>query len=186
MKILKSLLEIFSLSKKADKLSDDVLEKQRITVDFKGTDRIARIIFSPFIFKNNRQNLIQYRKETLNKNTFEIPPDRDELSVNRLDYTTSNHLKKLGKFIDIQSDENRNYCGIAIINVSEIWSSDATIEYSPLYINGSTIFCVERKKILFLMSADGRYDSRCHPELVEGQTHVQCFDRLSMTSLLSC
>jgi hypothetical protein len=34
---------------------------------------------------------------------------------------------------------------------------------------GFTIFCVERKKILFLMSANGRYDSLCHPELVEGQ-----------------
>lgn len=140
MRILKSLLKIFNqFRNKSDNTSDidEELEKTKILEDFKDTDKIARTILTPFNFKKNKQHI--NTKAVLNKNAFETPPNLDEVSVNRLDYTDSNHLKKLGKIIDIPSDENRNYCGVAIIDVSEIKASDAQIVYSPLYISNENV-----------------------------------------------
>ena len=136
MKILKSLLKILGLYKEK-KVIVDVLEQQRIVEDFRMSDKIARTIFSPFNFKKNKQNL--FTKATLNKSAFETPPDIDEVSVNRLDYTTSHNLKYLSKLIDIPTDDNRNYCGIAIIDVSEIISVNANIVYTPTYIDNVNI-----------------------------------------------
>ena len=48
-------------------------------------------------------------------------------------------IKYLSKLIDIPSDDNRNYCGIAIIDVSEIWTVNADIVYTPTYINNINI-----------------------------------------------
>ncbi|MBF6654764.1 hypothetical protein C3B48_03670 [Flavobacterium columnare] len=136
MKMLKNLLKTLGLYKKNETIVD-VLEQQRIVEDFRDSDKIARTIFSPFNFKKNKQNL--FTKATLNKSAFETPPELDEVSVNRLDYTTSDNLKYLSKLIDIPSDDNRNYCGIAIIDVSEIRTVNADIVYTPTYINNINI-----------------------------------------------
>lgn len=140
MKILRNLLRIFNLYKpKLDNNSEyeDGLASKVITQGFHDDEKIARTILSPFNFKKNKQKI--NTKEVLNKNVFETPPDLDEVSVNRLDYTTSNHIKFLGKLIDIPSDDNRSYCGVAIINVSEIKLADASIVYSPLYISNENV-----------------------------------------------
>ncbi len=85
------------------------------------TEKIARSVFSPVnVTKSN----------TLRTNTYKSPANFDEVSVNRLDYTTANFLKKLSKKIAIPP--KRNYFGFAILLKSEILQCGANVVYSPI------------------------------------------------------
>jgi hypothetical protein len=89
---------------------------------FDNSEKIARSIFSPV-------NVT--KTDELRANAFGSPPEIDEVSVNRLDYTTPSFCKKLSKKIE-QPSHKRTYYGIAILKVNEIEDCDANIVYSPV------------------------------------------------------
>lgn len=115
MKILKFLRNILGLS------NNRIIKKVTIPINFSETEKISRTIFSPMNMKND---------DSLRNNSFTTPARLDEVSVNRLDYTTSNFIKKVSKFISNPSS-GRTYYGLAIIDVEEIYSSDSDIVYTP-------------------------------------------------------
>ncbi len=122
MKIFKNLLNILRLYRRQTKNDNiDFEYKNSIPYDFLDTEKITRTIFSPINVK---------RDDTLRNNAFTTPPRKDEVSVNRLDYTNSNFIKKISKFIS-NPQKGRNYYGIGVIDVKEIYESDSDIVYTP-------------------------------------------------------
>ncbi len=102
-----------------------------IPYEFSNTEKITRSIFSPINVKKD---------DTLRNNAFTTPPNKDEVSVNRLNYTTPNFIKKISKFIS-NPQAGRNYYGIGVIDVKEIYESNSDIVYTPnkVTINKITI-----------------------------------------------
>ncbi len=85
-------------------------------------EKIIRSIFSPI-------NLSKDQKK-IKANAFKPPADLDEISVNRLDFTTLDFCRSLCKKIEIP-DLDRNYFGLALLYVFEIKECGAEIIYSP-------------------------------------------------------
>lgn len=111
---LYSLIKTFFKKKKKLKLLSPTIEEQ---------EKIARSFFTPMN--------IHKSKKTLLNNTFRTPPNKDEVSVNRLDYTNLNFCKKVSKKIE-QPQNKRSYFGIAIIKAKEIFNLDCDILYTPI------------------------------------------------------
>ncbi len=87
---------------------------------------IVRVIFYP-------QNVTKDRK-TLKANAFRSPPEIDEVSVIRLNYSNEDFCKQHGK--NIQNPENeRAYFGLAKISCSDIRNAKADVVSSPLKNN---------------------------------------------------
>lgn len=124
MKILKYLQKILGLSNK-DVSNNDSSSNNEVSIDipdnFSESEKITRTIFSPMNVKKD---------DSLRNNSFTTPAGLDEVSVNRLNYSTPNFIKKLSKFIS-NPDKERGYYGIAVIDVKEIYESDSNIIYSP-------------------------------------------------------
>ncbi len=109
----------------------NLLDRFRIEIPFQNkklpskvsnSEKIARAVYSP----------INFKKGKLNNNFYKPPADSDEISVNRLDYTNPDFLKKLAiNFENIEYD--RNYFGFSVLNASEIRSLNFDIEYSPIF-----------------------------------------------------
>lgn len=89
-------------------------------------EKIVRSIFSPI---NLSKDLT-----TLKPNAFKPPADLDEVSVNRLNYTTSHHCKSLSKSIENPLNE-RKYFGLALLYASEIRDFNAEVIYTPKEYN---------------------------------------------------
>ncbi len=125
MKIFKCLRNILAQSNTID------LQKSNIPTEFSIEEKISRTIFSPMNVKKD---------DTLRNNSFTTPSDLDEVSVSRLDFTTPDLIKKIGKFIS-NPDSGRSYFGVAIIDVGQIYESDSQIVYSPttMEINNKTM-----------------------------------------------
>ena len=94
----------------------------KVPLDFSNDERIIRTVYSPFN--------IDRKKGTLNPNLFKSPFDIDEISVNRLNYTTANFCKKISK--DNQAVGKRDYFGFAVLLKKEITNSNCSIVYSPI------------------------------------------------------
>lgn len=92
----------------------------KIPIEIDHNERIVRSIYSPM-------NIT--KKGTLNANAFKSPPDIDEISVNRLDYTTPDFCKNLSKK---NESTNRTYFGFAILTKNEIFKAGCDIVYSPI------------------------------------------------------
>lgn len=124
MQILKCLRNILGLSKKVD-LNNDSNSNTEVKIDipndFLDSEKITRTIFSPMNIKKD---------DSLRNNSFTTPANKDEVSVNRLNYTTPNFIKKISKFIS-NPEKGRGYYGIGVIDVKEIYESDSDIVYSP-------------------------------------------------------
>ncbi len=119
MKILKFLRNILGLfSNKTT--SPDI----NIPDNFSEEEKITRTIFSPMNIKSN---------DSLRNNSFTTPANLDEVSVNRLDYSTPHFIKKISKFIS-NPDAGRSYYGVAVIDVNEIYDSNSDIVYTPTEI----------------------------------------------------
>jgi len=118
MKILKCLRSILGLFNRSDSNKEPIIV---IPNDFSNLEKITRTIFSPINVKKD---------ESLRNNSFTTPANLDEVSVNRLNYSTPNFIKKISKFIS-NPDKGRSYLGIAVINVKEIYESDSDIVYTP-------------------------------------------------------
>ena len=92
-----------------------------IPTSFDADEKIIRAIYSPVN--------IHKTKGTLLSNAFRTPSDIDEVSVNRLDYTTPNFCKKMA--VENQNHD-RNYFGFAILLKNQIDICSCTIMYSPI------------------------------------------------------
>jgi hypothetical protein len=88
------------------------------------TEKLCRAIFSPINLKNGN----------LKSNSFRTPPGKDEVSVNRLDFTTSMFCKSEAK--SNQTPPDRNYYGFAIINQGEVLRVDCITIYTPITTSG--------------------------------------------------
>jgi hypothetical protein len=85
-------------------------------------EKLCRSIYSP---KNvNKQG-------KLKANAFKPPCNTDEISVNRLNFTTANFCKALAKKGG-DPDKDRNYFGFAIVFQKDVLSSDFRTAYSPI------------------------------------------------------
>ncbi|ALU75171.1 hypothetical protein AUW17_07805 [Tenacibaculum dicentrarchi] len=114
---------ILGLSNRVVSNEDNSNEEVIIDIpnDFSELEKITRTIFSPMNVKKD---------DSLRNNAFTTPANLDEVSVNRLNYTTPNFIKKISKFIS-NPDKGRSYLGIAVIDVKEIYESDSDIVYTP-------------------------------------------------------
>lgn len=124
MRILRSCRLLSSLFNKNETLSSDEINLF-ISSEFDLEEKISRSVFSPINLRKDKK---------LRNNSFTTPSGIDEVSVNRLNYTTCHFIKKISKKIANPS-EDRNYCGVAIIDVKEIHESESEIQYSPTKIN---------------------------------------------------
>lgn len=116
--MIKRLINLLNLS--------TLFKKRKKTIELPekvdDSEKICRSIFSPVNVNKNNQ---------LKTNAFRSRKDEDEVSVNRLNYTTSNFCKSLSKKIE-QPESKRNYFGLAILNTPEIKNADADVISSPI------------------------------------------------------
>jgi hypothetical protein len=89
-------------------------------------EKIVRTIFSPINLSNDLK--------TLKINAFRPPADSEELSVNRIDYTTADFCKQISKEND-KPESIRSYFGFALLYANQIKDSGSDIVYSPLVNN---------------------------------------------------
>jgi hypothetical protein len=88
---------------------------------------LVRLIFSPFhIDKKNPSKLTP--------NAFRPPSGIDEVSVNRLSYTTADACKQHGKSID---SDNKTFFGLASIRYTAVLEANAFARVSKLDANPS-------------------------------------------------
>lgn len=118
LKRLKNFLNLFKLSSSKDK-------NQKISLPNKinRTETIIRAVYSPINLHKNG--------EKVNNSFYKPKAGEDEISVNRLDFTTPIFLKKLAKFFE-NTSERRNYFGFSLLKASEIEDSGLRTVYSPL------------------------------------------------------
>lgn len=93
-----------------------------ITEQFEIDENIIRAIYSPIN--------IHKTKGTLLPNAFRTPASKDEVSVNRLNYTTLNFCKNIALKNEIKG--TRNYFGFAVLKKWEIDITNCDIVYSPI------------------------------------------------------
>jgi hypothetical protein len=74
------------------------------------------------------------KKQELKPNVFKPPAGSEDISVNRLDYTTPSFCKKHGKMNESPAS-NRNYFGIALLHAKEITECGCDIKHTPLKKN---------------------------------------------------
>lgn len=118
VKKLKNLLNISKLFKGILPTS-----KRDIPSEIVDSEKIVRAVYSPVNLDKKRRRL--------NNNFYKPPNDSDEVSVNRLDYTTFHFLKELALRFE-NTESRRNYFGFAELNASTIRSVDFDVVYSPI------------------------------------------------------
>lgn len=116
LKLLKSLSSLKSCFKKNRR-------HQRIPLLIDESEKIVRSIFSPIN--------VHKTKGILLNNAFRPPSDIDEISVNRLDYTTPDFCKAVSKKIE-NPTANRSYFGLALLYKSEIINLMCDVLYTPI------------------------------------------------------
>lgn len=89
-------------------------------------ERIARAVYSPI-------NLSK-KQDRINNNLFKPPNGYDEVSVNRLNYTTPTFLKTLAKQSDNPA-KRKEYFGFSVLLANEIRKYGFDVIYSPLEDN---------------------------------------------------
>lgn len=95
-------------------------ETPNIPSEISDVEKITRFVFSPINVNPNTGKL--------KSNCFKPPSGYDEVSVNRLDFTSANFLKNIA--LKMHST-NRNYFGFGVINALDIRNSDSDIIYTP-------------------------------------------------------
>jgi hypothetical protein len=102
-------------------------KKKKVVISFPNEidddEKIIRAIYSPINLHKN--------KSKINNNFYKPRAGEDEISVNRLDYTTPVFLKNLAKaFQNIEG--GRNYFGFSLLKASEIRENKFRVEFSPI------------------------------------------------------
>lgn len=110
---------LISLIKSFNKIKNSTVVLPK---DVAENEKLCRAIFSPINVDN---------KGNLKSNSFRTPPEKDEVSVNRLDYTNSNYCKSEAKKNE-NPHKDRNYYGFAIIQQIEILTVGCNTIYSPI------------------------------------------------------
>jgi hypothetical protein len=120
LKTLKNFLNLFKrFNSKVN--NTELLLPEKIHIN----EKIVRAIYSPINLHKNG--------EKLNNNFFKPKAGEDDISVNRLDYTTFVFLKHLAKIFE-NPEYRRNYFGFSMLKVMEIEDSGLRVIYSPLKI----------------------------------------------------
>ncbi len=114
LKRLKRFLNIF----KCCRIKPGLLPNQ-----IEDSEKIARSIYSPINVSKD--------EKSIKANTFKPPAGSEDLSVNRLDYTTLDFCKKGAKKGE-NPQSKRNYFGIGLLTAKDIRDSDCYIIYSPI------------------------------------------------------
>lgn len=120
---MKIILNYFQSLLKLFKTENDSIEIPKtieIPEEIKDDEKIARFVFSPIN--------VNPKTGKLKSNCYRPPSGYDEVSVNRVDYTTPNFLKSIA--LKMQNS-NRNYFGFGIINAKDIRDSNSDIIYTP-------------------------------------------------------
>lgn len=122
LKGLKNIFKLFNFKGGTAKAAENLLPKE-----FLESEKIARAVYSPFNFHKKHSDRLNpnFYKPNVPKNETET----EDVSVNRLDYTTPAFLKKLAKYFQ---SEQRRYRGFAILNVKEIKGAGWGIVYTPI------------------------------------------------------
>ena len=115
---LKNFLNLFKLSNSKGKDSK-VLVPDKISDE----ERIIRAVYSPINLHRNGKKV--------NNSFYKPRAGEDEISVNRLDFTTPMFLKKLAHLFE-NSSERRSYFGFSLLIASEIEDCKLRTVYSPL------------------------------------------------------
>jgi len=117
---LKNFLSLFKLSNPKKKSSN---KKIFLPDEISGNEKIIRAVYSPInLHKNGKK---------VNNSFYKPRAGEDEISVNRLDYTTPVFLKNLAKYFE-NTKERRSYFGFSLLKSSEIEDSGLRTVYSPL------------------------------------------------------
>ena len=120
LKKLKCLLNLSNLFRNKKKDKDNI---SLIPSEVDDNERIVRAIYSPI---NLTKNL-----KKLNNGFYKPQVGRDDISVNRLEFTTELFLKKLA--IKFENKEyRRNYFGFSLLEAFEIRQFKFDIVSSPL------------------------------------------------------
>ena len=85
-------------------------------------EKILRSIFSPMNLSSDFKSL--------KPNAFRPPGGYDEISVNRLDFTTPNFCKSISKEME-NPEKKRNYFGFALLYANQIFEHDFDVVYTP-------------------------------------------------------
>jgi len=117
---LKKYLNLFSCYKKTNTTTKDT---NNLPSHIGGQEKIVRSIFSP---KN-----ISKSSGTILPNAYRTRSEKDEVSVNRLDYTDANYCKKISKTIE-QPNYKKNYFGFGIHAAIDIRNTQSNVVYSPI------------------------------------------------------
>lgn len=98
-----------------------MIQTQPIVPDsFEEDEKLIRIIFSPFHIDKKDATKITHT-------AFRPPPEIDEVSVNRLNFTTATFCKQQGKAMN---SATKTFCGLASIRHSAIIQSGASVRIS--------------------------------------------------------
>ncbi len=118
LKKLKEFLKRLDFSKS--------IKTEKLLNTFAKDEKIARSIFSPIN--------ISKKGDKLKPNAFKTPAGIDEVSVNRLSFSSPDFCKKISKTIE-NPEYDRNYFGIAMLYKKEIDNCDCSVVYSPQHGN---------------------------------------------------
>jgi hypothetical protein len=88
------------------------------------TEKIVRGIFTPLYFDE--------KKSKIKATAFRSPPEKDEVSVLRLDYTTANFCKKHCVEKLQNPSSQKTYYGLAVFYASKVYDIKAKFNYTPL------------------------------------------------------
>lgn len=119
-------LEIYLLNEGpiSDSTEDEnslIMSKTPLNVE--NEEIVIRSIFSPYNIRKNGE---------LKSNTFQSPGGKDEVSVNRLSYTTEDFCKKNGLLIATSGEKSKTFIGLAKIKVQVVRDVDADVISSPI------------------------------------------------------
>ena len=93
-----------------------------IPKEISDNERIVRSIFSPIYLNKSKK---------LRPSAFKSPAEKDEVSVNRLEFTNADFCKRISKEIE-NPEVKKNYFGLAVLHAKEIRDVDAEVVYSPI------------------------------------------------------
>ena len=99
-----------------------MIQTQRIIPEhFEKDEKLVRIIFSPFHLNKKDATKITHA-------AFRPPPEIDEVSVNRLNFTTATFCKQQGKAMN---SATKTFCGLASIRHSVVLQEGVFVRTSP-------------------------------------------------------
>jgi hypothetical protein len=104
-----------------------VTEEVNIPSMVANQEKVVRVVYSPVYTKRDQET----NEIVLKYQTFRSPPDKDEVSVTRLDYSSPDICKRQGKAYEDKQNK-RTYYGLAVLLVKEIRDLEADVIATPI------------------------------------------------------